>query len=246
MRRRLLGPAQWLGLLLLLSAASGCGIIDYYFLPPPEDTAQELYESGVTAMQEKDYDDAVEYFTKLKDRFPFSPYAPRAEIGLGDAYYMDERYPEAVEAYKEFEALHPADEEIPYVLFQIGMSSFRQFKSIDRRQDNIREGLDYFYRLEENYPGSKYAGAAKEYIVKSRRVLAEHEVYIADFFWRSERYGSAWKRYVYVVENFPDLPNIQAYAKRRAQNSYYEYQKELSQEEREQIEGSWKEWFEWL
>lgn len=41
--------------LLLLS---GCGIIDYFFLPPPEDTAQELYEGANDAMQEKNYSQA--------------------------------------------------------------------------------------------------------------------------------------------------------------------------------------------
>ena len=61
--------------LLLLS---GCGIIDYFFLPPPEDTAQELYEGANDAMQEKNYSQAAQYYTKLKDNFPFSPYTVEA------------------------------------------------------------------------------------------------------------------------------------------------------------------------
>ena len=52
---------------------SGCGIIDYYFLPPPEDTAQELYENANDAMRDKDYQQAAEYYMRLKDNFPFSP-----------------------------------------------------------------------------------------------------------------------------------------------------------------------------
>ena len=48
--------------LLLLS---GCGIIDYFFLPPPEDTAQELYEGANDAMQEKNYSQAAQYYTTL-------------------------------------------------------------------------------------------------------------------------------------------------------------------------------------
>ena len=35
-------------LVLLLN---GCGAIDYYFLTPPEDTAQELYENARLSMQ---------------------------------------------------------------------------------------------------------------------------------------------------------------------------------------------------
>lgn len=230
----------------LLFCSSGCGLIDYYFLPKPEDTAQELYEAGAEAMKDKSYYDASEYFSKLKDRYPFSPYTIKAEVSLGDAYFLNKKYFDASEAYKEFAALHPGNKEIPYVLFQIGLSNFNIFSSIDRPQSSITEALEYFYRVEEAYPDTEYGKASKGYIVKCRRTLADHELYIADFFWRSEKYGSAWKRYAYVVRNFKDLPKVQKYAMKQAEMSYYEYQKTLSQEEREKIQGSWKEFFDWL
>lgn len=232
---------------LALWLLSGCALIDSYFLPPPEDTAQELFEAGMDAMGEKEYGDAQEYFTKIKDRFPFSPFALKAELALGDAYFLDEDYLLALDAYKEFEALHPTNEDIPYILFQIGNSNYMLFESIDRRQENIKEGLEYFYRLQETYPGTKYADAASDLIVKSRRILAEHEVYVADFFWRTEQYGPAWHRYQYVVENFSDVPDLRDYARQRAEYSYFEYQKTLSEEERLRIQDSWKLWLKkWL
>lgn len=241
--RRLLVPV----VLTILLALSGCMWIDAYFLPPPEDTAQELYEAGADAMAEKEYNDAQDYFTKLKDRFPFSPFALKGELGLGDAYYLDEEYLLALEAYKEFEALHPSNENLPYVLYQVANSNMNMFRSIDRRQENIKEALEYLYRLVETYPDSQYAQAAKDQIVKSRRILAEHEVYMADHFWNTNRYGPAWHRYRYVVENFSDIPDIKAYAARRAESSYYEYQKTLSEKERERIQGGWMLWIkEWL
>jgi outer membrane protein assembly factor BamD len=232
---------------LVLWLAAGCALIDSYFLPPPEDTAQELYEAGMDAMGAKDYSDAQGYFSKLKDRFPFSPFALKAELSLGDAYFLDEKYLMALESYKEFEALHPSHEAIPYVLFQIGVSNYSLFNSIDRRQENIKEGLEYFYRLQETYPESDYAKASQDYVVKSRRILAEHEVYVADFFWRTEQYGPAWHRYQFVVENFPDVPDLRDYARKRAEYSYFEYQKTLSEDERLRIQGSWKLWLKkWL
>lgn len=233
--------------LLVLWLMSGCALIDSYFLAPAEDTAQELFEAGMDAMNEKEYDDAQEYFSKLKDRFPFSPFALKAELALGDAYYLDEKYLMALDAYKEFEALHPSNEEIPYVLYQIGNSNYHLFQSIDRRQENIKEGLEYFYRLVETYPNSEYAAPAEELIKKSRRILAEHEVYVADFFWRTGKYGPAWHRYQYVVENFSDIPDLRNYARKRAEYSYFEYQKTLSEEERLKIQDSWKLWLrKWL
>ncbi len=233
--------------IMALWLASGCALIDSYFLPPAEDTAQELYEAGMDAMGEKDYSDAQEYFNKLKDRFPFSPFTLKAELALGDAYFLDEDYLMALDAYKEFEALHPSNEDIPYVLFQIGNTNYHMFKSIDRRQENIKEGMEYFYRLEETYPNSEYAQAGRDLIVKSRRILAEHEVYVADFFWRTEQYGPAWHRYQFGVEKFSDVPDLRDYARKRAEYSYFEYQKTLSEDERQRLQGSWTRWLKkWL
>lgn len=232
--------------LLLGLALSGCGFIDYYFLPPAEDTAQELYELGVEAMAAKEYDDAAEAFQKLKDRFPFSPYAAKAEIGLGDAYYLGEEYALASDTYQEFEALHPRHEMIEYVLYQIGMSNYLSFSSIDKPLGRIDTAAEYFKRLIEAFPDSKYAPEAERYIVECRRKLAEHEIFVADFYWRSERYGAAWERYRYVAVNYADLPEVVAYAEKRAQLAYLRHQETLSDDERERIQGSWKQWFDWL
>ncbi len=239
-------PSLILSLLLMTFLLSGCGVLDYFFLPVPEDTAQELYEVGVEAMQEQDYYTAIDYFTKLKDRYPFSPYTPQAELSLADAFFLDESYLAAMEAYKDFEAMHPRNEAIPYVLFQIGVSAYKSFSALDKPQDQIAEGIQYLERLKEEYPETQYAAEASEYISKCRRILAERELFVADFYWRVERYGAAWKRYQYVVDNFSDLSDVKDYATRKAQLSYLEYQKQESSDARDKQEGSWEDWFEWL
>jgi len=233
-------------LLLCLPILSSCGLIDYYFLPPPDDTAQELFESGMDHMKEKHYPQAAELFLKLKDRYPFSPLTPKAEIALGDAYFFDDLYPEAVEAYKEFETLHPSSPHIPYVLFQLGVSNFKQFRTIDLRQDNIKEALEIFYRLEESFPNSEFSAPCKDYIYKCRKILAEHEIFVADFFWRTDKFGAAWHRYLFVLENYADVVEFKDYVRKRAEYSYYEYQKTLSEEEREKIQWTWKRLTKWL
>lgn len=135
--------------LLLLS---GCGIIDYFFLPPPEDTAQELYEGANDAMQEKNYSQAAQYYTKLKDNFPFSPYTVEAELSLGDAFFLDGKYPEAAEAYKEFESLHPRHEAIPYVLYQVGMSNLKSFISLWTGLRRRHRGFGILRTIEGDLP----------------------------------------------------------------------------------------------
>jgi outer membrane protein assembly factor BamD len=233
-------------LVAVLCLLSGCGAIDYFFLQQPADTPRELMEAGNQAMRDKDYGDAIEHFTKLKERYPFSPYTPDAELGLADAYYLDGKYQAAESAYKEFESLHPGSEEIPYVLYQIGLSNFQQFKSIDLPQDNITEALQYFKRVTDSHPDSEHASKAKEYIDKCRRFQAKHELFVADFYWRTEQYKAAWMRYRYVREHFPELDDIFEYADERSRAAYYKYCQRMARQELRAQEGSWKDWFEWL
>ena len=77
-----------LTLALAIFSLSGCGIIDMIYLPPAEDTAQEIFEAGNDAMSEKNYVRAVELYNKLRDTYPFSPYTVDAELALADAYYL--------------------------------------------------------------------------------------------------------------------------------------------------------------
>ena len=105
-----------MGMLACTIFLSGCSLVDEYSLPPADDTLQEIFEAGNDAMREKNYSQAIVYYSRIKDDFPFSPYVIEAELALADAHYLDGEYPLAAEAYKDFETLHPRHEAIPYVL----------------------------------------------------------------------------------------------------------------------------------
>lgn len=235
-----------LAVALSLYFLAGCGIIDMFYLPPAEDTAQEIYEAANEAMSEKNYVRAVELYNKLRDVYPFSPYTVDAELSLGDAYFLDEEYDLAAETYKDFEALHPRNEAIPYVLYQTGMSLMKQFRSIDRATTELQEAYEYFDRLRQSYPDSPYAKSAEENMLTCRKLMAEHELYIADMFWHMGKYGPAWRRYVYVEENFPDIPEVAEHAKEKSIAAYHEYRAEQAAEIRQKRQGSWRDWFRWL
>lgn len=233
-------------LALSLGALAGCGIIDMLYLPPAEDTAQEIFEAANDAMSEKNYVRAVELYNKLRDNYPFSPYTIDAELSLGDAYFLDEEYDLAAETYKDFEALHPRHEAMPYVLYQTGMSLLKQFRSIDRATTELQEAYDCFSRLQQSYPDSPYAQSAEENMLTCRKLMAEHELYIADVFWHMGKYGPAWRRYEFVAENFKDVPDVAEHAKEKSIAAYHKYRAEVAAETREKRQGSWKNWFTWL
>ena len=234
----------FLPLLLVASLfLSGCGIIDRYFLPVPDDTVQEIFEAGNDAMQEKDYVAAAKYYSRIKDDYPFSPYAVEAELSLGDAYFLDKEYDRAAEAYRDFETLHPRHEAIPYVLYQLGMALQKGYISVDRPATQVEEALEYFHRLEQVYPDTEYAAKAEEQIAACRKLLAQREVYIADVYWSMSNYQAAWTRYENVVKNFPDVEDVAEYARKKGEVAYLRYREGTSEAIREQREGTWKNMF---
>lgn len=232
---------------VMLCSLTGCGIIDMIYLPPAEDTPEEIFETANESMANKNYVEAVRLYNKLKDAYPFSPYTVDAELSLADAYFLDGDYVQATEAYKDFESQHPRHQAIPYVLYQTGMSLMKQFYSIDRPTTELREAIQYFERLIQQYPGSQYIPACKENIGVCRRFMAEHELYIGDMFWHMNKYGPAWRRYTYIAKNFPDVKDVAEHASAKSVAAYREYSIEENKLIREDREGTWKTWFrKWL
>ena len=63
------------------------------------------------------------------------------------------------------------------------------FVSIDRPTNDLQEGYEYLNRLVQMFPGSEYEKPAKETMLEIRKLMAEHELYIADVFWHMKKYG---------------------------------------------------------
>ncbi|MBW2410945.1 MAG: outer membrane protein assembly factor BamD [Deltaproteobacteria bacterium] len=161
-------------------------------------TAMDYYESG-------NYQLAIEKFEKLKDWFPFSRYAILAELKIGDAHYKLEQYEEAIFAYEEFEKLHPRNEAIPYVIYQIGRCYFDRIDTIDRDQMPAREAAETFQRLIKQFPNDQYARLAKDHLNKCYKSLAGHEYIVGVFYFKSKHYEAAYSRFMSVISNYPDV-----------------------------------------
>ncbi|MCD6138353.1 MAG: outer membrane protein assembly factor BamD [Deltaproteobacteria bacterium] len=168
-------------------------------------TARELTEEGMEAYGKKNYLKAIESFEKLRDWYPFSRYTILAELKLGDAHYKRKEYEEAISAYEQFENLHPKNEAVPYVVYQIGRCYFNRIKGIDRDQTMAREAIRTFQRLIRNYPQTSYAKKAKEHIAVCNKNLAEHEFYVGMFYYKSKHYKAALERFKTILKSYPDL-----------------------------------------
>ncbi len=155
--------------------------------------------------QEGNYRDAIESFEKLKDWYPFSKYAILAELKIADSHFKLKEYEEAVSAYEQFESLHPLNDAIPYIIFQIGLCYFEQVDTPDRDQTTARKALEAFNRLIKQFPNDIYAAKAREYTGICYKSLGESELEIGIFYYKSKHYKAALERFKAVITNYPDV-----------------------------------------
>lgn len=187
--------------LLFALLLTGCS----WFKTAEEKPALELATEGMEAFKGGKYDKAIELFQKIKDWYPFSKYAILAELKIADAHFNLEHYEEAAFAYEEFENLHPRNEAIPYVIYQIGQCYFVQIDTIDRDQTSSQKALDTFNRLIKQFPEDPYAARAKEHVKTCIQSLAGHEFYVGMFYYRTKHYQAALKRFETVLNKYPDV-----------------------------------------
>ncbi len=188
--------------IIAVSIGSGCA---WFSSDRPEKPAGELVREGIEAYDRGSYKAALEAFEQLKNWYPFSQYAILAELKIADAHYHLQQYPEAIVAYEEFERLHPRNEAVPYVVYQIGRCYFEQIDTIDRDQTSARKALDTFQRLIRQYPDDTYAHKASTHIVKCFQSLAGHEFYVGRFYFRQKNYQAALQRFLTVINQYPDV-----------------------------------------
>jgi outer membrane protein assembly factor BamD len=194
--------------LLTVFWLAGCSAISipWSTSAKPDPTAEALYEEGTRYLAQKRYVRAIDLLTKLKTEHPFSPLVTDAELKIADAYYLNQQYTEAINAFKEFQSLHPTNENIPFVLYRLGQAHLDQFTAIDRDQKNTEIAKGYFENVIQTYPKSPYAIDAREKLGKAVGYLAEHEFNIGTFYMQQEKYPAARERFEEIVRKYPGTP----------------------------------------
>jgi outer membrane protein assembly factor BamD len=201
-----------LALIVVVIGTSGCSSLSMPSVPwfksaaPADPTAEALFAEGSRYFNEKKYARAIDVLQKLKSGHPFSPLLTETELKVADAYYLNQQYPEAITAFKEFQSLHPTNENIPFVILRLGQAHLNQFTSIDRDQKNTEIAKGYFETVITNHAKSPHAPEAAEKLAKCIQYLSEHEFNVAIFYHQQERYPAARDRFEEIIRKYKGTP----------------------------------------
>jgi outer membrane protein assembly factor BamD len=176
-----------LGLGAACGGKSTGGAVDYSV------SAQKNYEKGLKELENKDWIAASKYFGFIKSRFPYSKYAVLAELRIADAEFGAEQYLEAIDSYRLFIKFHPTHEMVAngYASYRIGEGYYRQLSgdfwmfppSFEKDQSATEDAVNELKSFLDKYPDSPYRDKAKEIVSKVGKRLADHEWYVARYYW---------------------------------------------------------------
>lgn len=122
--------------------------------PTPENAykqAMDAFKSGETAK-------ARDMFTKLTEQFPDSKLTANARYWIGETYYSEKNYEQAVLEFQRVIKEHPGKEKVPAAMLKQGLC-FRELGDTKSAKFIIKE-------LIEKYPLAEEVPAAKEVLQK--------------------------------------------------------------------------------
>lgn len=209
---------RYLLLILPLLLLSACGSTPDEDDPTAGKSVEELYELAQEALDNGNYETAIDHYERLESRFPYGPYAERAQLEIIYAYYKFGEEETAILSADRFIKLHPNHRHVDYAYYMRGLASFRLEPSWLNRVFNqdmterdprpAREAFRYFSELLEKFPNSQYAEDAVARMYALRDALARHELHVANYYYKRGALIAAVNRAKHIVENYQQTAEV--------------------------------------
>lgn len=136
-------------------------------------------------------------------------YDAQALLDKADKFFKEKDYVGATQEYRRFLELHPLHKSASYAQYRIGLSHFKQIRSIDRDIEPVQKALSAFETILKDYPENEYADDVREKIKVCRTKLAEREFYIGNFYLKKEVYPAAIQRFNNILTDYADTEVVQ-------------------------------------
>ena len=152
--------------------------------------AEDNMRKGNDAFESRNFDEAASYFEFVKTKYPYLEMARTAELRLGDCDFEREKFIESRDRYQNFVRLHPTHARVDYAAFRAALTHYKEIPSdffilppaAEKDQVEVRAAMNAMAEFMRNYPGSEHQAEAKKVSDDVKLRLAEHELYVADFY----------------------------------------------------------------
>lgn len=184
-------------------AKSNTGALKY------SENARRAYEEAMVTFKEKNWLEAGNQLREVRRRFSFSTYAPLAQLRLADLEYEQEKWTESISLYKAFERENPKHAEVSYARMRMARSYYNQVSDAlllppqeERDQSAVVEATREVGRYLEEFPDGPEWKQLQELHADCLARLVNHELYVARFYMKRDKYEAALARATYAVTKF--------------------------------------------
>jgi len=181
--------------------------------------AKQLYDESQRALHKEEYNSAVKRLEAIETMYPFSDYTERSQMDLIYAYYKNEDYPAAAATAERFIQLYPRAKNVDYAYYMRGLANFQQTRGVFakvlpldeswRDPGTQTQAYSDFSIFIQKFPDSKYKANALQRMIYLRNMFAQHELNIAQLYFKRKMYVAAIERASYLVKNYPQAPSVQ-------------------------------------
>ena len=178
-------------------------------------SAERAFKEAKEYEKDERYEEALRRYDDIKNKFPYSQYSKESDLRIADIYFKKEEFASAALSYSNFKYLYPNHSKIPYVSLQLALSYFNQLPStIDRDLSKGHQAIQEFNVVLDKYPGTAFAKTAAEKKKATQDMLAEKESYIANWYFKKEKFLSAMRRFEGLTKmSAPSKLTSEAYLK---------------------------------
>ena len=188
-------------MLLLLVSLAACSS-DEELGALPDTPVETLYNSGLDALVSGNGEQAVRFFDEVERQHPYSKWATRSQLMSAYAFYLGNRYDEAIAGLDRFIELHPGNEDIAYAYYLKAICYYEQISDVRRDQGMTSSALEALDTVTKRFPESAYARDARLKIDLAKDHLAGKHMAIGRFYQSQKEYLAAINRFRIVVEQY--------------------------------------------
>jgi outer membrane protein assembly factor BamD len=210
MVRNTVRSAAVVAVLAGLALAPGCARRKVYENPISKDTQQPdkvLFDRAVDDIEHGRYERGRLTLQTLMNTYDTSEYLAKAKLAYADSWYREggaHGFAQAEAEYKDFILFYPQMEEAAEAQDKICTMQYRQMDKADRDPAHTRRAEEECRQVLIQFPNSKFAPQAKQYLLEVQEVLADGEYRVGTFYHDAKgSYPAAANRLQAVADQYP-------------------------------------------
>jgi outer membrane protein assembly factor BamD len=173
-----------------------------------EQPVEDLYNTAVNSLLQENYASAARQFDEVERQHPYSVWATRSQLMAAYAFYMDNKYDEAISALDRFIQLNPANRDVAYAYYLKALCYYEQISDVQRDARMTELALAALTDVVNRFPNSVFARDSRLKIELAHDHLAGKEMEVGRFYQRQGQYLGAINRFRTVVQRYQTTSHV--------------------------------------